>query len=176
MDAIENILSRRSIRKYQDRPIDGKIIKEILTAAMSGPSCVNARDWSFIVITKKDVLNQMADANGNFAWPLRSCAVAILVCGDLDRSFPSAKDYWIIDGAIAAQNICLAANAFSIGSVWLGTYPEMDRVKRQAELFSLPEHIIPHSIIALGYPDEVKKVRAEIYEEDRVHFEKWQEL
>lgn len=94
----------------------------------------------------------------------------------MDRSFPSAKDYWIIDGAIAAQNICLAANAFSIGSVWLGTYPEMDRVKRQAELFSLPEHIIPHSIIALGYPDEVKKVRAEIYEEDRVHFEKWQEL
>lgn len=79
MDAIENILSRRSIRKYQDRPIDGKIIKEILTAAMSGPSCVNARDWSFIVITKKDVLNQMADANGNFAWLLRSCAVAILV-------------------------------------------------------------------------------------------------
>ena len=49
-------------------------------------------------------------------------------------------------------------------------------MKRQAELFSLPEHIIPHSIIALGYPDEVKKVRAEIYEEDRVHFEKWQEL
>ena len=33
MDAIENILSRRSIRKYQDRPIDGKIIKEIQVAA-----------------------------------------------------------------------------------------------------------------------------------------------
>lgn len=68
MEAIENILSRRSVRKFQNKPISGKVIKEILTAAMSGPSCANVRDWSFIVVTKKDVLNQMADANGNFAW------------------------------------------------------------------------------------------------------------
>ena len=40
-----------------------------------------------------------------------------------------------------------------VGSVWLGTYPQMERVNRQRELFGLPETVIPHSIIAFGYPD-----------------------
>ena len=76
---------------------------------MSGPSCVNARDWSFVVVAAPEKLAQMADANGRPAEPLRKAAAGILVCGDLDRAFRFAKDYWIIDGAIAAQNICLAA-------------------------------------------------------------------
>jgi nitroreductase len=71
----------------------------------------------------------------------------------MDRAFKPAPDYWIIDGAIAAQNMILAAHALGIGSVWLGTYPQMQRVKGQIELFDLPKSIIPHSIIAFGYPD-----------------------
>ena len=174
MDAMENILSRRSIRKYKDKPIEDEKIKQILTAAMSAPSCVNSRDWAFIAVTDKEMLNKMADVNGRPAEPLRGCAAAILVCGDLERAFEKAKDYWIIDCSIAAGNICLAANALGIGSVWLGTYPQKERVEGQSELFGLPESIVPHSIIALGYPDEVREERKEIYEESRVHFQKWQ--
>ena len=51
----------------------------------------------------------MADANGGPAEPLRKADVGILVCGDLKREFPKAKDYCIIDGAIAAENMILCA-------------------------------------------------------------------
>lgn len=79
-----------------------------------------------------------------------------------------------MDGAIAAENICLCAHALGIGSVWLGTWPQMDRVQRQRELFDLPDTVIPHSIIALGYPTEdITTPRESRYEEDRVHFNKW---
>lgn len=75
----------------------------------------------------------------------------------------------IVDGAIAAENICLCTHALGIGSVWLGTWPQMDRVQRQRELFDLPDTVIPHSVIALGYPAEgITTPRKSRYEENRV--------
>lgn len=124
MDAIQNIMSRISVRQYSDREISDEALRTILEAGMSGPSCVNARDWSFIVVRDPETLNKMADANGRPAQPLRSAKVGILVCGDLERAFQGAPDYWVVDGSIAAQNMILAANALGIGSVWLGTWPQ----------------------------------------------------
>ena len=93
---------------------------------------------------------------------------------ELHRAFRLAKDYWVIDGAIAAQNICLAAQELGLGAVWLGTWPQMDRVEAQQKLFGLPETIVPHSIIVLGYPEaDITTPRESRYEDDRVHFEQW---
>ena len=174
MEAIEAILTRRSTRKFTDRPIAPETLHQLLEAAMSGPCCVNAREWSFIVVTDKETLKKMAEANGPPAQPLKQAAAGILVCGELDRAFPPAKDYWVIDGAIAAQNICLSAHALGIGSVWLGTWPQMERVECQRQLFRLPDTVIPHSVIALGYPQgDITAPRESRYEEERVHFEQW---
>ena len=174
MDALDAILTRRSTRYFTSQPIAHEKLHQILEAAMSGPSCVNARDWSFLVVTEKEILQKMADANGAPARPLKTAAAGILVCGDLGRAFPPAKDYWVVDGAIAAQNVSLCAQALGIGSVWLGTWPQMDRVQRQQALFGLPETIIPHSIIALGYPEQdITAKREDRYEEDRVHWNQW---
>lgn len=173
MDTIQTILNRISTRQYSDREISDLDLQTILEAGMSGPSCVNARDWSFIVVRDSDTLNKMADANGRPAQPLRSAKLGILICGDLERAFSGAPDYWVVDGSIAAQNMILAASALGIGSVWLGTWPQMDRVEKQAELFGLPETQIPHSIIAFGYPAEPSTKEKLIFEPDRVHYEKW---
>ena len=174
MNTLEALLTRRSCRKFTDKPIEKEKLHQLLQAAMSGPSAVNARDWSFVVVSDPEKLAQMADANGRPAEPLRKAAAGILVCGDLQRAFPPAQAYWVIDGAIAAQNICLAAQELGLGAVWLGTWPQQDRVEAQKQLFALPESIVPHSIIALGYPDvDLTAPREERYEADRVHFERW---
>lgn len=173
METVNLILNRRSIRKYTDQHIDDETLHTILRAGMSGPTCANTRDWSFLVVRDKETLNKMADANGRPAGPLRTCDVGILVLGDLERAFQHAKEYWVIDGSIAAQNMILAAKDLGIGSVWLGTWPQMDRVEKQRELFNLPETVIPHSIIAFGYPAEEKTGEHPDYEESQVHFEKW---
>ena len=75
----------------------------------------------------------------------------------------------------------LAAQALGVGSVWLGTWPQQDRVARQAALFGLPEFIVPHSILALGYPESSEPVplpalpdsAAGKWEADCVHWELW---
>lgn len=174
MDCIQNILTRRSIRSYEDRPISKEDMRTILTAAMSGPSCVNARDWQFIVVENKEMLNKIADANGKPAQPLRGAAAGIVVCGDLDRAFPPAREYWVIDGSIACQNMTLAARALGIGSVWLGTWPQMRRVNKLSELFGLPESVVPHSVLALGYSAETEDISDKnAYDASAVHWDKW---
>ncbi len=173
MELVEGILNRRSIRSFTDRHISDEDLHTILRAAMSGPTCANTRDWSFLVVRDKEMLEKMADANGRPAQPLRRCDVGILILGDLDRAFERAKEYWVIDGAIAGQNMILAAEGLGIGSVWLGTWPQMERVEKQKALFSLPDSVIPHSVIVFGYPAEEKTGEHPDYEESQVHFEKW---
>lgn len=174
MDSIQNILTRRSVRSFEQRPISKEDMRTILDAAMSGPTCANTRAWQFIVVEDRKTLNKMADANGIYAAPLRQAAAGILICGDLDKAFPLAKEYWVVDGAIAGQNISLAARALGIGSVWLGTWPQMDRVENQSKLFGLPETVVPHSVIALGYSADTKDMSEKNnYDETCVHWEQW---
>lgn len=173
METIEAIMGRTSVRKYSGREISDGDLRTILEAGMSGPSCVNARDWSFVVVRDPEMLNRMADANGRLAEPLRGAKLAVLVCGDLERAFGGAPDYWVVDGSIAAQNMILAAHALGIGSVWLGTWPQMERVRAQAELFGLPRTQVPHSIIAFGYPAAPAAGKKPPFEENRVHYERW---
>lgn len=110
-----------------------KISKRILKAGMSGPTCVNSKDWSFIVVDDQEVLHKMYEANGTPAKPLLECAFAVLICGDYSKAFKFSKDYFVVDGSIAGQNMILAAWSLGIGSVWLGTWPQMDRVFAQSK-------------------------------------------
>lgn len=178
MDALEAIMTRRSVRKFTDQHISDEALNTILKAGMSGPSCANSRPWTFLVVRNKETLSKMADANRGPAEPLRNAHVGILVCGDMTRAFKLAPDYWIIDGAIAAQNMVIAATALGIGSVWLGTYPQMERVENQARLYELPNNVVPHSIIALGYPDKdydevLKSPSVGSLDLGLIHYERW---
>ncbi len=175
MNIIDGISSRRSVRQFTAQPIGDDALSAILTAGMSGPSAVNARPWSFLVVRDRDMLCKMADGNGSAAQPLKGAALGIMVVGDMTRTFERAPDYWVIDGAIAGQNMILAAHSLGIGSVWLGTWPQEEKISAQRRLFHLPESAVPHSILAFGYPEDSQKELPARggYEADRVHFETW---
>ena len=64
MNTFDAILTRRSTRQFIDQPIAPETLHQILEAAMSGPCCVNARDWSFLVVTERETLLNMAEADG----------------------------------------------------------------------------------------------------------------
>lgn len=175
MNIIDGIFSRRSVRKFTSQPVSDNDLHTILAAGISGPSAVNARPWSFIVVRDRDRLCQMADGNGSAAHPLKGAALGIMVLGDMSRTFERAPDYWVIDGSIAAQNMILAAHGLGIGSIWLGTWPQKEKIDAQRKIFGLPESAVPHSIIAFGYAEESQRELPAKggYEEERVHFERW---
>lgn len=177
MNTLDAIRTRRSVRFFDGRPVPQEAVRAILAAGMAGPTAVNSRDWSFLVVTERETLDRMAAANGPAADPLKRAPLGILLCGDLDRSFIKAPDYWIIDGAIAGQNMLLAAHELGLGGVWLGTWPQEEKMAAQAALFKLPENVRPHSLFAFGYPlppeQDPRRKGEPAFEEDRVHRERW---
>ena len=150
---LDNILARTSIRSYQDRPVEQDKIETLLRAGMAAPSAVDKRPWHFIVVTDKQVLNGLAQANPNAGMAARA-PLAIVVCGDKTKALTRVPDYWVQDASAATQNILLAAQGMGLGAVWTGTYPVTDRVEKVAAALNLPEHIVPFCTIVIGYPEK----------------------
>jgi nitroreductase len=169
LDAIQAIKTRRSIRRYKKDVIPDEIIKELLEAAMSGPSTANQRPWQFLVITDPKILAEIPKVHPGAPYA-PNAPLAILVCGDMElEKFPG---FWIIDCSIAAQNLLIAAQAKGLGAVWTGIYPMKQRISGIKELLKLPENIIPLALIPIGYPAEQLNVE-DRYEASRVHYNKF---
>ncbi|MGE0090789.1 MAG: nitroreductase family protein [Bacteroidales bacterium] len=169
MEIIEGIITRRSIRKYTDKKISSDKVSEILNAAMHTPSARNQQPWHFLVITDKKILNQLAEIHP-YAKMLTQAQLAILVCGD--ETLELSSGYWVVDCSAATQNILLAAHGLGIGAVWLGLHPREERKSAIRELFKLPTHIQPLSLISLGYPDEKRSV-SDRFKPERIHYNAW---
>jgi len=150
---LDNILARTSIRSYQDRPVEQVKIEKLLRAGMAAPSAVDKRPWHFIVVTDKQVLEGLAQANPNAGMAARA-PLAIVVCGDKTKALTRVPEYWVQDASAATENILLAAQGMGLGAVWTGTYPVTDRVEKVAAVLNLPEHIIPFCTIVIGYPEK----------------------
>ena len=166
MNTIEAIETRRSIRKYNDKKIDKEILEEILKAGMYAPSAYNEQPWQFIVIDNKDLLDEIPTFHDH-ANMCKTAALAILVCVDLKKE--KTEDMWLLDCAAATQNIMLAAFEKTIGSVWVGVYFRQNYIEGFKKLLNLPDHIIPISLIPMGYHDEEIK-RVDRFKKDRIHY------
>jgi nitroreductase len=169
MDAMDAILARRSIRRYTAQPVPEPAVKELLEAAMSAPSAGNQQPWHFVVINDRGILDEIPKYHP-YSEMLKEASVAVLVCGDL--KLEKHKGFWIQDCSAATQNILIAAHAKGLGAVWLGIYPDDKRVNGTRKLLGIPEHIMPLSLIAVGYPAE-KKPRPDRYQASRIHQNKW---
>lgn len=169
MDAIEAIHNRRSIRKYTNQPISDDVIHELLAAAMMAPSSGNAQPWHFVVIKERKILDAIAEFHQHGKM-LKHAPVAILICAD--PTLEKYKGRWMLDCSAATQNLLLAAHAKGLGAVWIGIYPGANRIEPMRELVTLPEHIIPCSLISIGYPAE-QKPTPERFKPERIHYEQW---
>ena len=166
---INAILKRRSIRQYSGKPVNKSDIELLLKSGMYAPSARNQQPWHFIVITDRTVLNRIMEIHP-YAGMLAAAELAILVCGDTDLEL--SKGYWSVDCAAATQNILLAAHSMGMGAVWLGVYPREERQTGLRELFDLPGHIQPFSLISVGYPAE-EKAFPDRFKEERIHHNQW---
>jgi len=168
MEAMEALLTRRSIRKYTNQPVPEQLIKHLLEAAMCAPSACNQQSWRFLVIREKAKLAELQHVHPNV--PSSGAALAVVVCGD--TAAETAPGYWVQDCSAATLNLLLAAHASGLGAVWSGVYPREEKVAALRRLLALPENIIPLSVIAMGYPAE-SRGRQERYDSKKVHLDRW---
>lgn len=163
------VLERRSIRKYTAEKVSEEQVQTLLKAAFAAPSAGNRQPWQFIVVDDRTVLESITKVHPH-SQMLKEAALAILVCGE--PALELYPGYFIQDCAAATENILVAATEMGLGSVWLGVYPRTDRVQEIANIFELPDGIIPFSIISIGYPGESKEP-SDRYDEKKIHINKW---
>jgi nitroreductase len=170
-DALTAILTRRSIRDYTPHPVPDELIKLLLEAGLAAPSAFNEQSTVFVVVNDKKLLTEISKINPA-SLQLKKATVAIVVCGNTTKQKFKGQGYWQLDGAVAAENILIAAHALGLGAVWTAIYPYPDRIPKVQKTLGLPQYVIPLNVIPVGYPAE-KKTREKLYDPARVHTNKW---
>jgi nitroreductase len=170
METIKTIMTRRSIRKFENTPVTEAQIKILLEAAMNAPSAGDGRPWHFVVTTDRAQLDALADAVDEGNPMFKQAQAAILIC--LDESLEKFKGFGPQDCSCAAQNLQLAAHELGLGTVWIAVIGVPPRVAGCRKVLGVPEHITPFALFPLGRPAE--KLPAEIrYDESRIHRDGW---
>jgi nitroreductase len=154
MDCKDTIFSRHSIRDFLPQSIPPEILTEMLEAARLAPSSQNRQPWRFIVITDRDKIKTMALKCGliglsNFF--IRNAPCVIIACADLDSNLRiNGQDYYLVDTAIAFQQLMLIAWQHGIGSCWLAAFSE----KKLRSWLELPKSWKIVALSPFGYPAE----------------------
>lgn len=153
---LELLKQRRSIRKFKTQEIEAEKIIQLLQGALLSPSSKNSIPWEFIVVTDKQLLQQLALAKKTGATFLKNAPLAIVVLAD-----PQVSDVWIEDASIAAIIIQTVAISLSLGSCWVQIRERKHNDTVSAEdyvrgVLNIPERIKVEAIIGIGYPDESK--------------------
>ncbi len=168
-DALTVIHSRKSVRKYLDKPVSKEQIEILLRAGMAAPTAGDKRPWSFVVISDPALLDTLSFSSRGTRM-LSEAAVAIAVCGDKNAGFRS--EVWVQDCSAASENILLAAEAIGLGAVWTGIYLNEEPTKYVKRVLGLPESVYALNIISIGYPTGVDKPKNK-WDPSRFHWIKW---
>ena len=165
MNTEEAIFTRRSIRKYEDRPVEDEKIEKLLRAAMAAPSAMNQQPWEFYVVKSKEKIKELAGTSP-FAAFVGKAPLAIVICQK--NGFSPAAQFKDVDCSIASENLWLMATELGLGAVWIGTAPAESRIERVGKVLGLPKNLKAFSLFAIGYPAEEKDA-VDRYDEKRVH-------
>ncbi len=153
---LDLIRHRRSVRKFTPQPIDPKTRDLLIEAALRAPSSRSFNPWRFIVVDDSALLEKLSRSKPHGASFLKNAPLGIVVCGDTD-----ASDVWVEDCSIASAFIHLAAASLGLGSCWIQIRkrdhsPTLSADTYIKDLLDIPDNLMIESIIALGYPDEIK--------------------
>jgi nitroreductase len=143
LDTIDAIMRRRSVRKYEAKPVAEKDLATILEAGRQAPSAANRQPWHFIVVRDEDQKRRLAEACSDQMW-MADAGVIIAGVGK-----PSVNEKWFpVDVAIAMENMILVATALGYGTCWIGAF-DQGKVK---EVLGVPEELQVVALTPVGVP------------------------
>ena len=148
MSLFDVILSRRSIRRYENKEIPKDVLDKIVEAGRQSPSAVNKQPYHFVIVTDSEIKKEL---NGLFSRFLKNAPIIIVGCAN-----PKARltgKWATIDTTIALENMVLAAWSLGIGSCWIGSFKEQ-KIK---ELLKIPKDWKVVALVTFGYPAEAPK-------------------
>ena len=154
-DVLRAIKQRRSILRFVPGPVEEEKIQAILEAGRWAPSFGNIQPWEFIVVKDTETKQKIGDIARNVtigSKGIEGAAAVIVTCVNEDKD----PYHFVEAGAVATQNMALAAHSLGLASYWTGIY-DLDNSRDSAEwkvktLLSIPNNYRVISFLPIGAP------------------------
>lgn len=187
-EVIEVINQRASCRSFLEKEIPKQLLNQVLDSACKAPSSGGFQTYSIIKVTgkkKKEKLVELCRGQKFIA----KAPVNLVFCIDFRRikrineiqpcpfnDTNSFMNLWmsIIDTAVSAHTLCLAAESLGLKSVYIGNI--LNRVDEVSKLLNIPEYVCPSILVTLGYPKSTVKQPLKYGREVIVHNEEYKDV
>lgn len=167
---MKELFSKRSAREFRPDAVEPDKIEILLKAAMCAPVNGSPSQREFIVVTDKSILQRLSQISP-YAACISGAPLAIVLLSNADKiEFP---ELWEQSMAAATEKILLECVHLDMCGTWLGVSPLAERIENVSKIFDLPEHIVPFSITAIGYPLERTSMDRE-FDFSGVHYNSYQ--
>jgi len=169
MDVSEAIRQRRSIRSYQERPVEQVKLERVLDAGRLAPSARNMQEWRFVVVRDAATRARLAEAACGQAF-VGEAPVVIAACATkCDHVMTCGQYCYPIDVAIAVDHMTLQAVEEGLGTCWIGAFHE-GQVKAT---LGIPDAVRVVALLPLGYPAGTPPPRPRQSLDEVVTWERW---
>lgn len=153
---VELLRTRRSIRKFEPRPLEPETVALLEEALLRAPSSRGRNPWQFVLVDDPELLVALAKAKPHGSSFLKGAPFAVVVCGD-----EQVCDVWVEDCSIASFIAHLAAHSLGLGSCWIQIrcrpHDEQQSAEQYVqELLGIPAHLKVEAIVAVGHPAAAK--------------------
>ena len=164
-EVLKQLHDRKSVRVYEDRPVEPEVKQAILEAAIQAPSAGNMALYTILDITSQELKDKLAVSCDNQPF-IATAPMVLIFCADYRRWYdvfckfvddvrkPDMGDLFLAeaDALIAAQNAVVAAHSLGLGSCYIGDITENCEFHR--ELLNLPRYVVPAAMLCIGYPTQ----------------------
>lgn len=174
-ETIKIIMERRSIRRFEPKPVEDELAMTLLECAFAAPSSKNYRPCQFILINDRTVLEKIGAATPA-AKMVAGAGLGIAVCVDVpayEAKSGQTDGTWLEDAAAAMENILLAARALGLEGVWMKVMNRPEKEETISPILGIPQGVRLFAIALAGYPAETREPRGGI-DETRLHKNAWQ--
>lgn len=166
MNVAECITTRRSIRKYQNKPVDNNIINEIIDEVRFAPSWSNTKAIRFTCIKDESIKERISNQTSYNSDYIKNCSAVFVITALRNRSgtdragnmyYHTSKEWTMLDAGIAIQTLCLSAWSKGIGSLIIGDFDGDGVRKVLSDIVNLDESQEVVALVTIGYADEAPK-------------------
>jgi len=146
MDLFEAIKNRRSVRRFEDKPVPEELINKIIEAGQWAPSACNRQAWKFIIVDSLKVKEKLM--RETTAYFVGKAPLLILVVYSNRTDNLEYKDH-LLSAAMAIQNMQLAAYSLGLGACCVNNLPIKSKLRK---ILNIPRAFDPVALLCMGYP------------------------
>lgn len=158
-ELIKGVKERRSIRRFDSRPIEEEKLTDILEAARWAPSWANSQCWEIVIVQNPDLraqISKLLSPRNPASLAVANGPITLAICAETKKSgFYKGEqstmlgDWLMYDLGLLTQTICLAAHSLGLGTVIVGYFDHL-QVK---SLLQIPDGFEIVALVPMGYPD-----------------------